>query len=374
MDIRPFRTSGLTCPFTWEYRFSQISEGLCMAPSLYGHMGDGTPIHAFTLAASAGRLSARILDMGGTIAAITVPDRHGRGRNVVLGLKDLAAYEASGWWNCLIGRYANRLKNGVTLGGRHYPLTQDSHGVTLHGGRGQSWGARAWQVVAQSDTALTLRLVSPDGDQGFPGAMTVDVTYTVTQDALRLDYAATTDAPTVVNLTNHIYFNLAGAESVLPQLLQLNADGVTVTDAQQIPTGEIASVAGSAFDFRKPRAIGEKVDSGEPQMAIARGYDHNFVLNKSAPGALEWAARLSDPQSGIVLEVATTEPGLQVYSTNNVKPGQFNTQGREICKRDGLALETQHFPDSPNQPDFPSTLLEPGRTLRSSTIFRFTPN
>jgi aldose 1-epimerase len=202
----------------------------------------------------------------------------------------------------------------------------------------------------------------------------VDVIYTVTQDALRLDYAATTDAPTMVNLTNHIYFNLAGAGSVLPQLLQLHADGVTVTDAQQIPTGEIASVAGSAFDFRSPRAIGEKVDSGEPQMAIARGYGHNFVLNKSAPGALEWAARLSDPQSGILLEVSTTEPGLQVYSTNNVKPGQFNTQGSEIRKRDGLALETQHFPDGPNQPAFPSTLLEPGRTLRSSTIFRFAPS
>jgi len=342
-----------------------------MMPSLYGHMGDGTPVHAFTLAGPAGRLSARILDMGGTITAITVPDRHGRGRNVVLGLKDLAAYEASGWWNCLIGRYANRLKNGVALGGRHYPLTQDSHGVTLHGGRGQSWGARSWQVVAQSDTALTLRLVSPDGDQGFPGAMTVDVTYTVTQDALRLDYAATTDAPTMVNLTNHIYFNLAGVGSVLPQLLQLNADGVTVTDAQQIPTGEIASVAGSAFDFRSPRVIGETVDSGEPRMAIARGYDHNFVLNKPRPGALEWAARLSDAESGIQLELSTTEPGIQVYSTNNMKPGQFSAQGVEIQKRDGLALETQHFPDSPNRPAFPSTMLMPGQTFRSTTIFRF---
>jgi aldose 1-epimerase len=226
-------------------------------------------------------------------------------------------------------------------------------------------------VAARSDTALALRLVSPDGDQGFPGTVTVDVTYTVTRDALRLDYAATTDAATVVNLTNHIYFNLAGAGSVLPQQLQLNADSVTITDVQQIPTGEIAKVAGTAFDFRNPQTIGEKVDSGEPQMAIARGLDHNFVLNKSAPGALEWAARLSDPQSGILLEVSTTEPGLQVYSTNNVKPGQFNTQGAEIRKRDGLALETQHFPDSPNQPDFPSTLLEPGRTFRSSTIFRF---
>jgi len=336
-----------------------------MTRAFYGAMGDGAPVHAFRLAA--GRLNTTILDMGGTITAITVPDRHGRPRNVVLGLKDLAAYEANGWWNCLIGRYANRLKNGITVDGRHYPLAQDAHGVTLHGGRGQSWGARLWQVTAHSDTALALRLLSPDGDQGFPGAMTVDVTYTVTADALRLDYVAATDAPTVVNLTNHLYFNLAGAGSVLPQLLQLNADGVTLTDAQQIPTGEIASVAGTAFDFREPRAIGDHVDSSEPQMAIARGYDHNFVLNTSAP----WAARLSDPQSGICLELSTTEPGLQVYSTNNVKPGQFNAQGVEIQKRDGLALETQHFPDGPNRPGFPATLLKPGETFRSTTLFRF---
>jgi aldose 1-epimerase len=216
---------------------------------------------------------------------------------------------------------------------------------------------------------LGLRLESPDGDQGFPGAMTVDVTYTVTQDALRLDYAAVSDAATHVNLTNHVYFNLAGTGSALAQRLQLNADGVTPTDAHQIPTGEIAPVAGSAFDFRSPRAIGESVDSAEPQMALARGLDHNFVLNRSQ--ALDWAARLDDPESGIALELLTTEPGLQVYSTNNVKPGQRNAQGEQIRRGDGLALETQHFPDSPNKPGFPSTLLQPGGTFRSTTIFRF---
>ena len=339
-----------------------------MARTLYGRMADGSPVHAYTISADKG-LTATILDMGGTITAIRVPDREGQSRNVVLGLKDLAAYQASGWWNCLIGRYANRLKNGVTIAGRHYPLAQDAHGVTLHGGRGQSWGARLWTVTQASDTALTLRLVSPDGDQGFPGAMTVDVTYTAQEDALRLDYAATTSAPTLINLTNHIYFNLAGQGSVLPQRLQLNADGVTETDAQQIPTGRIAPVKGTAFDFREARAIGATVDSSEPQMAIARGYDHNFVLNKSAP--LDWAVRLSDPQSGIRLEILTTEPGIQVYSTNNVKPGQFNAQGAEIQKRDGLALETQHFPNAPNQPDFPATELAPGQTFRSITVFRF---
>jgi aldose 1-epimerase len=340
-----------------------------MVQTFYGTKSDGTPVHAHTL--TGGGLSATILDLGGTITAITVPGRDGLTRNVVLGLKDIAAYEASGSWNCLIGRYANRLKNGVTLDGRHYPLAQDANGMTLHGGRGQSWGVHIWEVMTASDTTLRLRLVSPDGDQGFPGAMTVEVTYTATQDALRLDYAATTDAATVINLTNHLYFNLAGSGTVTRQLLQLNADGITPTDAQQIPTGTIAAVAGTAFDFREPHAIGARVDSGEPQMAIARGYDHNFVLNKSAPGVLEWAARMRDPDSGIMLELSTTEPGIQVYSANNVKPGQFNAAGAEIHKRDGLALETQHFPDSPNQPGFPSTRLMPDETFRSTTIFRF---
>jgi aldose 1-epimerase len=308
--------------------------------------------------------------MGGTITAITVADREGGRRNVVLGLADLAAYEASGWWNCLIGRYANRVRNGVIIDGRHYPLSPDANGVTLHGGRGQSWGARLWDVVAHGQTSLRLRLVSPDGDQGFPGTVTAEVTYSVTQDSLRLDYAATCDAPTVINLTNHIYFNLAGAGSVLPQDLQLNADQMTPTDAQQIPTGRIAAVAGTPFDFRAPAVIGTRVDSDDTQMTLARGLDHNFVLNKTAAGALEWAARMQDPDSGMRLEVLTTEPGIQVYSTNNVKPGQISAQGREIQKRDGLALETQHFPDSPNGPDFPSTLLRPGEAFRSTTIIR----
>jgi aldose 1-epimerase len=342
-----------------------------MAHTLYGSRKDGAAVQAFTLASGAG-LEATVLDMGGTITAIRVSGQDGRRRNVVLGLKDLAAYEASGWWNCLIGRYANRLKNGVTIEGRHYPLSPDAGGVTLHGGRGASWGARLWDVIEESQTSLRLRLISPDSDQGFPGSVTAEVTYSVMPDSLRLDYAATSDAPTVINLTNHIYFNLAGAGSVLPQTLQLNADAMTQTDAQQIPNGQIAAVAGTPFDFRAPAAIGTRVDCDDPQMALARGLDHNFVLNKTAPGALDWAVRMRDADSGLMLEVLTTEPGIQVYSTNNVRAGQFNADGIEIQKRDGLALETQHFPDSPNRPDFPSTQLMPGETFRSTTIFRFT--
>ncbi len=342
-----------------------------MTRTLAGNKKDGTAVHAFTLGSGAA-LSATILDMGGTITAITVAGKDRPRRNIVLGLKDLAAYEASGWWNCLIGRYANRLKNGVTVEGKHHPLSPDANGVTLHGGRGQSWGARVWDVIDQSSTSLRLRLVSPDGDQGFPGTVTTEVTYSVMADALRLDYFALAHAATVINLTNHIYFNLAGSGSVLPQTLQLNADAMTPTDNLQIPTGQIAPTANTPFDFRAPAAIGTRVDCDNPQMTLARGLDHNFVLNKSAPAAPDWAARMQDPDSGLMLEVLTTEPGIQVYSTNNVKPGQFNSDGAEIGKRDGLALETQHFPDSPNQPGFPSTRLAPGASFRSTTIFRFT--
>lgn len=342
-----------------------------MHRTFYGAKQDGGAVHAYTLT-NANGLSATVLDMGGTITAIRIPGRDGQSRNVVLGLKDLAAYETSGWWNCLIGRYANRLKNGFFLEGRHYPLTQNVHGVTLHGGREASWGRRVWETISADDSALALRLVSPDGDQGFPGTLTVTVIYTLTDDnALQLDYQATTTASTPVNLTNHIYFNLAGEGPVTRQLLTLNADHMTPTDGLQIPTGVIAPVAGTAFDFRKPKPIGADVDTTEPQMVLAHGYDHNFVLNKMGAGALELAARMEDPESGRVLEVLTTEPGMQVYSTNNVNGSQVNSDGQVIKPRDGLALETQHFPDSPNKPGFPATILRPGETFRSTTLFRF---
>ncbi len=337
-----------------------------MNRAFYGNKQDGAPIHAFTLSNARG-MTATVLDMGGTITAIH-PDA--QSPNMVLGLKDAAAYEASGWWNCLIGRYANRIRGGFTLDGKHYPLAQNEFGVTLHGGRGQSWGTRILKVISADDASLRLRLLSPDGDQGFPGNLTVTVTYTLTPgNELRLDYEAVTDAPTPVNLTNHTYFNLAGQGAVTQQLLQLNADHVTLTDEKQIPTGEIARVDGTAFDFRTPTPIGARLDSTEPQMTLARGYDHNVVLNKSAP--LDWAAGMTDPASGRKMELLTTEPGMQVYSTNNVNGSQVNADGQVIRPREALALETQHFPDSPNKAAFPTTILVPGETFRSTTIFRF---
>lgn len=341
-----------------------------MAKTPYGRTKDGADVHAFTLGESQA-ISATILDFGGTITAIGVKIRDGSIRNVVLGLKDLAAYEASGTWNCLIGRYANRLKDGIWIKGRHYPLSPDANGITLHGGKGQSWGARLWEVVEDSSTLLRLRLVSPDGDQGFPGAVITEVTYTVISDGLRLDYCATADAPTVINLTNHIYFNLKGSGSVSEQTLQINADTITPTDAWQIPTGTFMPVAGTAFDFRTPVAIGSRIDAQEAQMRLAGGLDHNFVLNKTHPDAIETAAQMREPESGLRLEISTSEPGIQVYSANNVRAGRLNAAGEEIKKHDGLALETQHFPDSPNRPNFPSTLLEPGQIFRSTTVMRF---
>jgi aldose 1-epimerase len=333
-----------------------------MTSSLYGtKKGDGRPVTAYRLAA--GKITATVLDMGGTITALEV-----EGRNMVLGLADLAAYEASGWWNSLIGRYANRIRGGFSLGGQHYPLRPDANGVTLHGGP-DAWGKRLWQVVTASDTALTLRLVSAHGDQGFPGQLTVDVTYTVDKNSLRLDYMATTDAPTPVSLTNHLYFNM-GSATVLEQYLELRAGHMTPTDARQIPTGAITSVSGTAFDFREPAVIGTRVDSDAPQMALARGLDHNFVLDKRE-GELALVARIGNPANNAVLEVLTTEPGLQVYSTNNVKGDARDGDGNVIGPRAGLALETQHFPDSPNKPEFPSTILRPGEEMRSTTIFRF---
>lgn len=343
-----------------------------MNRTAYGITRDGTTVHAYALSA-AGGLTARILDMGGTITAIEVPLKGGGRRNVVLGLADLSTYESKAWFNCLIGRYANRLKNGFSLDGRHYPLAADENGVTLHGGRPLSWGVRMWTVTGACDSHLALRLVSPDGDQGFPGTLTVDVTYTVTDaNELRLDYRATADAPTVVNLTNHIYFNLAGGGSAENQTVQIAADAITETDAFQVPTGRIMPVDGTAFDFRAPTALGARIRADEPQLRLAHGYDHNYVLNKSAPGALDKAVVFCDPApGGVTLTLSTTEPGIQVYSTNNVNGSLMSAAGQMIRMGDALALETQHFPDSPNQPDFPATVLRPGAVFTSTTVFGF---
>jgi len=342
----------------------------------YGVTADGKAVHVYTLSNDR-TVSAKILDYGGIIAELNAPDRRGQVKNVVLGLGDLKSYEANGGINSLIGRYANRLKGGFTIDGHHYDLRVSPKGVTLHSGR-PSYSAMVWtaQTVRDADRAgVSLSHVSPDGEQGFPGEMHIKVTYTLNDaNELRLDYEATTDKPTVATLTNHVYFNLAGNGSgdVYGQQLQVMADQYTPTDADQVPTGELAPVAGTALDFRQLTPIGAHIRSSEPQMLYARGYDHNFVLRKTTGDPLPLVLRMYDPASGRLLELRTTEPGLQVYSAQHMNGSLVGAAGTTIRQSDGLALETEHFPNSPNEPRFPATLLRPGETLRSSTVFHMT--
>ena len=343
----------------------------------FGTTKDGAAVHIFTMTNNHG-LRAQVLDYGGIVCAVEAPGRDGKMANVILCQKDLAAIEATGPMSALTGRYANRIGHGVTIDGKRYELTQNPNGVTLHGGP-PPYNRRILQTVGTfqhaNDAGVTFRLLSPDGDQGFPGALTIDVTYTLTDNNdFRMEYKATTDKTTLINLTNHTYYNLAGngSGSVENHLMTLFSDQVTPTDAFQVPTGAFTNVAGTPFDFRQPTAIGARIRSSDPQMLIGRGYDHNYVLRKTRPSALELAARVTDPASGRTLELLTTEPGVQVYSSNNLNGGIVSAAGTTIRAGDGIALETQHYPDSPNKPNFPSTLLRPGETYSSATVMHFT--
>ena len=344
---------------------------------IYGVMKNGATVHVFTMTNNHG-MRAQVLDLGGIICDVEAPGRDGKMANVILCQKDLAGIEASGPMSALTGRYANRIGHGFTLDGKHYDLTQNANGVTLHGGP-PPYSRRILTVLGTfqhaNDAGVTFELASPDGDQGFPGSLNIQVTYTLTDNNdFRIDYKATTDKDTLVNLTNHTYYNLAGNGSgnVENQILTLMSDEVTPTDQYQVPLGTITNVAGTPFDFRTPTPIGTHIRSSDPQMLIGRGYDHNYILRKSKPGALELAARLTDPVSGRTLELSTTEPGVQVYSSNNLNGGAVSGAGTTLRATDGLALETQHYPDSPNKPNFPSTELKPGETYSSTTLMHFT--
>jgi aldose 1-epimerase len=303
-----------------------------------------------------------------------VPDRDGVLANVVLSLPDLHAYEvSSSYFGALIGRYANRIGGArFVLDGREYHLAANDGRASLHGGH-RGFGQRIWQVVARESEA-ELSYVSHDGEEGYPGNLAVTVAYRLAEPgALRIDYRATADEATVVNLTNHSYFNLAGegAGSIAGHVLTIEADHYTPVDTGLIPTGEIAPVAGTPLDFRRPTPIGARLRTGFAQILRARGYDHNFVLNGARGDVPLRAALVAEPYGGRTLEVLTTEPGLQFYSGNFLNGTELGRSRRSYRQGDGLALETQHFPDSPNQQHFPTTTLRPGETFRSSTIFRF---
>lgn len=349
-----------------------------ISKDFFGTTPGGERVDRYTL--SNGRMRVRILTYGGILQTIEVPDRRGRLGNVTLGFDNLADYVArSPYFGCITGRYANRIALGrFTLDGTTYQLPINNDPNSLHGGD-VGFDKHVWAAAEIRDrhsVGLRLTFTSPDGDQGYPGTLRSTVTYTLTRDnEIKMDYRATTDKPTVVNLTNHAYFNLngEGTGSIEDHKLRLNAKRYTPVDATLIPTGAIDPVAGTPMDFTRSTAIGERIRDGFPQLVIGRGYDHNYVLDRRDPTyrKLELAAQVADPDSGRQLTITTTEPGIQFYSGNFLDGTLVGTSGRMYRQGDGFALETQHYPDSPNQPAFPSTVLRPGQVYQTTTIYQF---
>lgn len=341
----------------------------------FGVTAGGEAVERYTLRNRRGS-EVSVLTFGAILDAVRVRDRHGRLDNVVLDLADLKAHEARANFSAVVGRFANRISGGgFTLDGQRVVLDTKG-GIVSHGGK-PGFSGRVWAAepcTTPGCRSLTLRYVSPDGENGFPGRLRVSVTYSLSDDnTLTLDYRATTDKPTVINLTNHAYFNLGGAASGSTdgQYLQLKADAITALSDKKLPTGALRPVAGTPFDFRRPLQIGTQIVRADPQLKVGGGFDHNFVLTKPRPGALSVAARAWDPKSGRTLELKTTEPGLQLFTGNGFNGTLKGRAGNRIWPRDGFALETQHFPDSPNRPEFPSTVLRPGETFHSVTTIRF---
>lgn len=345
----------------------------------FGTMPDGTMVEAVTLRNSHG-LSATLLSYGATLQALHAPDRHGGFADVTTGFATLDAYRAgSPYFGSSIGRVANRIAGGrFVLDGTAYAIPPNNGPNALHGGP-CGFDKRVWAIGAVTDApcpTVEMRLTSPDGDQGFPGALEVLARWTLDDgNRLTVDYVATTDKPTIVNLTNHAYWTLAGegaASGAMGHRLQLAADHFLPTDATAIPTGERRPVDGSAFDFREPRVIGARIrDAGDEQLLIGRGYDHNFIVAPHSAGTVRPVAWLCDPASGRALEVSTDRPGLQFYSGNFLDGSLVGKSGRAYRMGDAVALEPQMFPDTPNQPAFGSLRLDPGETYRHRIVFRF---
>jgi len=347
---------------------------------LFGTLKSGVPILEYTLT-NANAMQVRVVTYGGIITAVEVPDRAGMLKNVVLGYDNLLNYETgTTYFGCIAGRYANRIAHGrFTLDGHAYQLAINDGPNHLHGGS-QGFDKRVWDVkreISESGAeGLELHYISPDGEENYPGSLDVTLTYTLTsENELRIDYRAITDAATIVNLTNHTYWNLEGegSDPIYNHTLQLNADRYTPVDATAIPLGELAPVADTPFDFRAPKAVGADIRSNHPQIIFGKGYDHNWVIRRPTlqDQTLVKAADLAGPLSGRRMEVWTTEPGIQFYSGNFLNAQYYGPSQRAYRQSDGLALETQHFPDSPNQPGYPSTALYPGSVFHSTTIYKF---
>ena len=336
----------------------------------FGNLPDGSPVTIYTLKSP--QVELRVMTFGARVVSLSTPDRNGKMADIVLGYDKLDDFvkDPKTFFGVVAGRYANRIAGGkFTLEGKQYNLSVNEGTNTLHGGK-EGFDRRNWTARDVPD-GVEFTLVSPDGDQGFPGALTAHVRYTLHGNRVAIHYSATTDKPTVVNLTNHTYFNLSGAGSgtILNDKLTIFADKMTPVDARLIPTGELRSVAGTPFDFTHPETIGARINGDDEQLKLGHGYDHNWIL-RGQMGTLHPAARVEDPATGRVLQVDTTEPGVQFY-TGNFLDGSFSGPNGKYDFRTGLCLETQHFPDSPNHPSFPTTELKPGQTYSTETTWAF---
>lgn len=342
----------------------------------FGKTKDGTAVALYSLTNVNG-VTVKITNYGGIVTSILVPDKNGNLGDVVLGYDNLEGYlKNNPYFGCIVGRYGNRIARGkFTLNGKTYTLATNNEPNHLHGGiKGFDkvvWTAK--EIKGEDTVGLELTYLSKDGEEGYPGKLSVKVSYTLTnENALRIDYDATTDQPTIVNLTNHSYFNLkdAGANPILDHELMLDAEYFTPVDETLIPTGELRAVEGSPFDFKNPNKIGARIGVDNEQIKFGLGYDHNFVLNGKT-GELRLAGKLIESTTGRILEVWTTEPGIQFYSGNFLDGSIIGKNGTVFQHRHGLCLETQHYPDSPNQPNFPTTVLNPGEKYQTTTVYKF---
>jgi len=355
---------------------AEAAGGKAPSKKLFGKLADGTKVYIWSLANGGTKL--KVLSWGGVVQSLEIPDRHGHLANVSLGFDNIEDYVAkTPYFGALIGRYGNRIGKGqFTLDGKSYQVSVNDGVNSLHGGT-QGFDKHVWDVepfTKGSDVGLHLHYTSIDGEMGYPGTLRVKVTYTLDKHGdWTIDYEATTDKATVVNLTSHVYWNLAGEGSgtIEDHELQIAAARYTPTDSGLIPTGELAKVSGTPFDFRKSKAIGRDIRAGHVQQVQAKGFDHNWALDKGITAKPEHVATLREPRSGRTLKIATDQPGLQFYTGNFLDGTLTGTGGSVYRQGDALCLETQHFPDSPNQPSFPTTTLRPGQTYRTRTVHTF---